>query len=570
LNSANLSKSYESSRFPSQSSNSSSIVHEQSRLKNVQKKQTAPQDSKNLHLYLDINNPSHCAFLNGEIPDDDVERHQLIQQLIWHEKFDVLNWMDEKGVITGCVGLDNSKVWEGFMRFLKGARNVVALDLSGNGMGRGEDYAVPGSEKEGYGSVIMPGPINSLQDFTEILAENQSIKILDISKNRLGDYHFFELAEALEENSTLTDLDVSQNDEVTAEGLYRLLVGISRNEAFKYLKLSINEKTVPALVSVLEASSIDFSLDISGSNLSKYCIKSILKAMKKNFSVRRLKLDENNILVNLLKNSIRYNQYFKSARALVEVLENNRALISINISGNKIGSKGIEDLSAALRENTTLKTLGVSVVGIKNLKTLLNIFDKNKTLATLDLYGSHFEREGIRLLAEFLRENRTLKALRLEQYRIKPRNRQQEVYPLLTDEDAKLFAYALLENRNLDLLSIFSSSSFSSIGISALRNAIFDNHALTWISLKFNDTHENRKIWADINALLIRNSKVKLHTATAAYIDLCLRYSPYRKKIISIPEINKEIAERISLISPVTALNMAEKVLDVPLYIERV
>ena len=180
LNSANLSKSYESSRFPSQSSNSSSIVHEQSRLKNVQKKQTAPQDSKNLHLYLDINNPSHCAFLNGEIPDDDVERHQLIRQLIWHEKFDVLNWMDEKGVITGCVGLDNSKVWEGFMRFLKGARNVVALDLSGNGMGRGEDYAVPGSEKEGYGSVIMPGPINSLQDFTEILAENQSIKILDI------------------------------------------------------------------------------------------------------------------------------------------------------------------------------------------------------------------------------------------------------------------------------------------------------------------------------------------------------------------------------------------------------
>ncbi|MBL4950966.1 hypothetical protein JK635_01765, partial [Neobacillus sp. YIM B02564] len=204
----------------------------------------------------------------------------------------------------------------------------------------------------------MPSPINSLQDFTEILAENQSIKILDISKNRLGDYHFFELAEALEENSTLTDLDVSQNDEVTAEGLYRLLVVISRNEAFKYLKLSVNEKTVPALVSVLEASSIDFSLDISGSNLSKYCIKSILKAMKENFSVRRLKLDENNIRINRLKNSIRYNQYFKSARALAEVLENNRVLTSINISGNKIGSKGIADLSAALRENTTLKTLG--------------------------------------------------------------------------------------------------------------------------------------------------------------------------------------------------------------------
>lgn len=112
---------------------------------------------------------------------------------------------------------------------------------------------------------------------------------------------FFELAEALEENSTLTDLDISQNEEVTAEGLYRLLVGISRNEAFKYLKLNVNEKTVPAIVSVLEESSINFSLDISGSNLSKYCIKSILKALKKNISVRRLRLDEENIHINILK-----------------------------------------------------------------------------------------------------------------------------------------------------------------------------------------------------------------------------------------------------------------------------
>jgi hypothetical protein len=158
----------------------------------------------------------------------------------------------------------------------------------------------------------------------------------------------------------------------------------------------------------------------------------------------------------------------------------------------------------------------------------------------------------------------------LEHCRIKSRKRQQEISPLLSDEDAKLFAYALFENRNLALLNLVGSSAFSSIGISALRNAIFDNHALTWISFEFNHTQENREIWNDINALLIRNGKVKLHAATAAYIDLCLRYSPHSKRIISIPEINKEIAEQISLISSVTAVNMAEKVLDIPLYIERV
>jgi Ran GTPase-activating protein (RanGAP) involved in mRNA processing and transport len=442
--------------------------------------------------------------------------------------------------------------------------------LSGNGLGRGEDYAMPGSEKEGYGSVIQPGPVNSLQDFAEILAENQSIKLLNISKNRLDDYHFFELAEALEENSTLTDLDISQNDEVTAEGLYRLLIGVSRNEAFEYLKLNVNEKTVPAVISVLEESSIHFSLDISGSNLSKYCIKSILKALKKNISVQRLRLDEEKIVVNRLKNSIRYNQHFKSAAAFAEVLANNRVLTSIDISGNKIGSKGIADLSAALQGNTTLKSLGVTVVGIRSLKTLLNIFDKNKTLTILDLYGSHFEREGIHLLAEFLKGNRTLGALRLDCCRIKSGKPQYEVYPLLNDGDAILFADALVQNRNLALLSLVHSSSFTYFGAVELGNAIYDNHSLTKLNFEFEDAHENREILADINTLLRRNSVVKLYTATVAYIDLCLRYSPHRKKIISIPEINEEIARQILLISSVTAVDMAEEVLDVPLYIERV
>lgn len=169
-----------------------------------------------------------------------------------------------------------------------------------------------------------------------------------------------------------------------------------------------------------------------------------------------------------------------------------------------------------------------------------------------------------------MRGNRTLGALRLEGCRIKSGKPQRQVYPSLSDEDAKLFAYALLENRNLALLSLVGRSSFSSIGMNALRNAICDNHALTWLNLKSKDMQENRRILADISTLLRRNSRVKLHTATAAYIDLCLRYSPHRKKIISIPEINEEIAKEISLISNITAVNMAEKVLDVPLYAERV
>lgn len=347
-------------------------------------------------------------------------------------------------------------------------------------------------------------------------------------------------------------------------------MAISRKEAFKSLKLNVDEKTVMAVVSVLEESSTHFSLDISGSNLSEDCIESILRAMKENVSVRRLKLNEENLRINRFSNSVRYNQYFKSAAAFAEVLVNSRVLTSIDISGNKIGSKGIADMIAALQGNSILKSLGVSVVGVKNLKTLLNIFGKNKTLATLNLHGSHFEREGVSLLAGFLRGNRTLEALRLERFRIKSGKPQHEVHPLLSDEDAKLFAYALLENRNLALLNLVGGASFSFIGASALRNAICDNQALTWLDFGFNDTRENRKILADISTLLRRNSRVKLHTATAAYIDLCLRYSPHRKKIISIPEINEEIAKEISLISNITAVNMTEKVLDVPLYAERV
>jgi Ran GTPase-activating protein (RanGAP) involved in mRNA processing and transport len=240
-------------------------------------------------------------------------------------------------------------------------------------------------------------------------------------------------------------------------------------------------------------------------------------------------------------------------------------LTSLNLSGNKIGSKRITGLSAALQGNRTLKSIGISVVGVENLKTFLCAFSKNKVLIELNLYGSDFGHEGIALLAEFLKTNKTLGALRLPFCRTEVGNSKNQACQLLiADADVKVLARALLKNRNLALLDL-TNNYFSSVGAGALRDAIFDNQAITSLNIETDSSSEGQEILAEIKTLLRGNVKIKLYVATAAYIDLCLRHSPHYKKIISVAEINEEIGRQISLISSEASLAMANQVLEIPL-----
>jgi hypothetical protein len=144
----NLFKSYRLSQFESPSANSSSSTRGNHRTENGRQKRTAPQDSQELIRYIDRRDAVERAFLDGAIPKNASERHKIIFKLISNDQFDVLNWMDDRGAITGCWGLTGSNVindrkfLEKFMRYLQETSNVVSLDLSKNHIGRGQDCTV--------------------------------------------------------------------------------------------------------------------------------------------------------------------------------------------------------------------------------------------------------------------------------------------------------------------------------------------------------------------------------------------------------------------------------------------
>jgi hypothetical protein len=179
--------------------------------------------------------------------------------------------------------------------------------------------------RRGYVQTVVLGTKYSLECIAEILLNNKSIRFLNFSKNRLGDSHLGEIGEALKINSTLSELDISQNYEVTDKGLHEFLLAVSKSSALKFLKLTVNAKTAPAIVSVLEESSIYFSLDLSGSNLNKDCIKMILKALEKNISVTELNLNQKIFRQKESKLYIQYHKNFKTATAtaFAGVLGNN-------------------------------------------------------------------------------------------------------------------------------------------------------------------------------------------------------------------------------------------------------
>lgn len=63
--------------------------------------------------------------------------------------------------------------------------------------------------------------------------------------NGLGNEGAYAMAEALKQNSTLVELDIS-NNRITVEGCTALAKGLNQNETLKILKVRNKSKTLPS------------------------------------------------------------------------------------------------------------------------------------------------------------------------------------------------------------------------------------------------------------------------------------------------------------------------------------
>ncbi|CAF1345689.1 unnamed protein product, partial [Adineta ricciae] len=266
----------------------------------------------------------------------------------------------------------------------------------------------------------------------KVLRNNMTLSTLDISRNEIGNMGIESLAEALKVNTTLTALDLSRN-EIENAGISSLVKALERNTTLTTLNLSWNHIGPTGGTSISELLLTNMTLvtlDLSWNCLEPEGTKILAEALRTNTTLTTLNLSWNGIkaagaksiaeslLINKALTTLDLSwNYIESVgvKTLAEALKTNTVLTTFNLSWNGIGPIGARSLSEALRTNTTLSVLDISRNGIGDIGA--DSFEKalriNNTLAMLDVSYNEIGITGAKSFSEALRRNATIKWLKL-------------------------------------------------------------------------------------------------------------------------------------------------------------
>ncbi|KAL0208034.1 hypothetical protein P9112_010621 [Eukaryota sp. TZLM1-RC] len=184
-------------------------------------------------------------------------------------------------------------------------------------------------------------------------------------------YRHFALARALESNSTLTQLNLSDNN-IADEGASSLARALESNYTLTQMNLSDN-------------------------NIADEGASSLARALESNYTLTQLNLSDNNIAD-------------EGASSLARALESNYTLTQLNLSDNNIADEGASSLARALESNSTLTQLNLSDnnIGYEGASALAHAVERNFTLTELVLWFNNISDEAASDFARALERNSTL------------------------------------------------------------------------------------------------------------------------------------------------------------------
>eukprot|EP00741_Cyanophora_paradoxa_P007574 tig00001155_g7326.t1 len=218
-----------------------------------------------------------------------------------------------------------------------------------------------------------------LREIFSSLRENRTLRTLCVAGTRPGEAAVAELASALAENGTLTELDLSDcglRGEAAA-ALARPLE--SRYCALRSLRLSrcaIADDGCAALAGVLPRAARLTALDVSANGITHRTAVALFKALGENATLKHLALAANPIgdePLSYLAASLRQNGTLtglvfgsqsaghagigctsEGASAIAEALEQNRALTSLDLDSNGVDDRGAAAFVRVLRWNRSI------------------------------------------------------------------------------------------------------------------------------------------------------------------------------------------------------------------------
>ncbi|CAG8691244.1 9806_t:CDS:2, partial [Cetraspora pellucida] len=256
------------------------------------------------------------------------------------------------------------------------------------------------------------------------------------------------------ENTRSTKLDFSYYN-LDAEIEKALIKALRTNKSIVCLSLSYNRLEMGEdLVNSLRTNNTLISLSLKSTRLETKVMKKLLMILKTNKSITDLDLSDQ-------KSDLDSSNPCINGEDLVETLEQNTTLVSLNLSNNSIDWSEIK--STTLNKNETLKNLDLSNCNIDfKIIELENFLIKLKSLEKLNLSSNNLTFRSEKAIAKILTENKSLKTLNLSSNKIN----------LLIE---------LEDKQNYD--------AFCSFKLTEFENALNKSQALKNLDLSFNYLH---------------------------------------------------------------------------------
>ena len=302
---------------------------------------------------------------------------------------------------------------------------------------------------------------------------NKSIKTLYIQGNHLQDGDYLQI---LAQNDSLEVLDISEN-EIQTEGAVRIFKALkSKHSCLKTLIMTNNGITKSAADEIRSALLINNTLEFLNLSHNKLQSTGMVKIMDS--------LTEDNKTLKVL--DVECNDISDLAAVnIANTLESNTSLEQLNLSRNSLKTKGAVKILNALEINRTLKTLSMRECDITYTEQaggyISHALACNSGLENLLLCKNKLQTHGAIKIMQSLQRNSTLKVINLWDNNI-------------TDQAADKVAIALAVNTCLEEL-VLQKNQISNEGVKTILSGLKNNRSLKllaiphlpleqWISLK--------------------------------------------------------------------------------------
>ena len=339
------------------------------------------------------------------------------------------------------------------------------------------------------------------------LAGNKTVKVLNVSKNNIYSGGAVSIFTALELNSSLEELDLSRNQQITEGDAERVGCTLNKiltvNKTIQTLKLQqcgICDQIGKQIGVGLTRNKSLRVLNISHGSIHSGGAVSIFKSLQQNSSLEELDLSWNWYLTKDDSKAV--------GCAIERMLKVNKAIQTLKLQQCGICDKICKKIGVGLAENKCLRVLNISRGSIHSggAISIFTSLESNTSLEELDLSWNWFtegdsEKVGC-TLERMLTVNTGIQILKLAHCRI-------------SDCIAKKIGAGLGGNKSLKLLDI-SWNSIHSDGAVCIFRSLEHNTSLEELDLSQNEhlTNESEEVGCALERMLTVNrgiQSLKLH-----------------------------------------------------------